>query len=65
MAKERTIVCEYYEYEGKCSKGREGTFHKQCQKCSKYVKKAGARPYRTDERRRRMEKIQRKEKFEY
>lgn len=33
MAKTRERQCIYYEYEGKCSKGREGTFLKQCQIC--------------------------------
>ena len=23
MAKDREVVCKYYEYEGKCKKGRE------------------------------------------
>lgn len=65
MAKERTRQCTYYVCEGQCLKGRDGTFHKQCQICNKYQAKAGARPYRTDDRRRRMEKIQKKERYDY
>ena len=34
--KDREIVCKYYLNEGNCSKGREGTFRKQCQICDKY-----------------------------
>ena len=34
--KDREIVCKYYLNEGNCAKGREGTFRKQCQICSKY-----------------------------
>ena len=33
MAKTRERQCEFYICEGQCSKGREGTFLKQCQIC--------------------------------
>lgn len=59
--KDREIACEYYKYEGCCSKGREGTFRKACQKCDKYVPKRGTRPARTDNRRKKLENIDRRE----
>ena len=65
MAKTREIVCEYYICQGKCSKGREGTFYGSCQICNKYAPKKGAKPNRTDTRRKKMERIERKEKYDY
>ena len=46
--KDREIVCLFYNYEGNCSKGREGTFNHKCQTCDKYTPKPGARPRRKD-----------------
>ena len=63
--KDREIVCIHYEYEGKCSKGREGTFLKQCQICDKYRAKPGAAPRRTDNRRKKLDKINKKEAKEW
>lgn len=59
----REIVCEYYEYEGKCTKGREGTFRGKCQTCNKYNPKKGVGPARTDNRRRKLDKIMKKERW--
>ena len=61
MAKVRERVCKFYEYEGKCSKGREGTFYNKCQTCDKYNPKRGAKPNRVDNRRKKMEKILKKD----
>ena len=61
MAKVRERVCKFYEYEGKCSKGREGTFYSKCQTCDKYNPKQGAKPKRVDNRRKKMEKILKKD----
>lgn len=63
MAKTREIVCEYYEYEGSCTKGREGTFYGKCQTCDKYNPKQGAKPNRVDNRRKKLDKIMRKERY--
>ena len=46
MAKDRERVCQYYECEGKCKKGRAGTFRDACQTCNKYNALKGARPKR-------------------
>lgn len=40
MATERTIPCEYYLCEGSCARGREGSFHHSCQKCTMYSPRA-------------------------
>jgi hypothetical protein len=61
--KDREIACQFYIYEGNCSKGREGTFRKQCQTCKKYVPVKGGRPARTDTRAKRLARIERKEVY--
>ena len=58
MSKDREIACESYVYEGCCKKGREGTFRKACQTCSKYRPIKGGRPARPNLKR------EKKEKFE-
>lgn len=63
--KTREIQCEFYEYEGKCSKGKEGTFYKHCQTCSTYCAKKGGHPARTDKRKEKREKINKKELRDY
>ena len=65
MARTRERQCEFYICEGQCSKGREGTFLKQCQTCNKYRAKAGAPPRRTDNRKQKMNKIQKREMRNY
>ena len=65
MAKTRERQCEFYICEGQCSKGREGTFLKKCQTCNQYRAKAGAAPRRTDNRKQKMNKIQKREMRNY
>ena len=65
MARTRERQCEFYICEGQFSKGREGTFLKQCQTCNKYRAKAGAAPRRTDNRKQKMNKIQKREMRNY
>lgn len=65
MAKDRERVCQYYECEGKCTKGRAGTFRDACQTCNKYNALKGARPRRTDNRKKKLEKISKKERWDY
>lgn len=42
--KDRNVICEYYNFEGNCSKGKEGTFLRACQKCRLYKAKGGYAP---------------------
>lgn len=58
--KDREIVCQFYICEHECSKGREGTFRKACQHCTKYRPKRGTRPARVDKRRQKMDKMLKK-----
>ena len=57
MAKDREVVCKYYECEGKCKKGRKGTFRYYCQKCNKYDPIKGREPARKNLRRAKLEKL--------
>ena len=59
--KDREIVCESYVCEGTCSKGREGTFRKSCQTCNKYRPIKGGKLARVDNRRKKLDKIDKKE----
>lgn len=54
--KDREIACEFYICEGSCSKGREGTFRKACQTCSKYRPMKGGRPARRNLKKEKREK---------
>ena len=42
--KDRNVICEHYNYEGNCLKGKEGTFLRACQKCRSYKAKKGYAP---------------------
>ena len=63
--KTREIQCKFYEYEGKCLKGRKGTFRKACQHCSLYTLLKGGKPARVDNRRRKLEKYSKHERNDY
>ena len=64
MSKTREIACIHYICEGECDLGKEGTFRKQCQVCRSYKKKPGGKPARTDNRRQKLDRINRKEKWD-
>lgn len=63
MAKTREIQCIHYICEGNCDLGKEGTFRHQCQTCKTYKKKPGGKLARTDNRRQKLDRIQRKERY--
>ena len=63
MAKTREIQCIYYVCEGNCDLGKEGTFRKHCQTYKTYKKLPGGNPARTDNRRQKMDRIMRKERY--
>lgn len=63
MAKDREIPCIHYLNEGNCDLGKEGTFRKHCQTCKTYRKKPGANPARKDNRRQKLDRINRKEGY--
>lgn len=59
--KTREIACEFYMYEGCCSKGRDGIFRGQCQTCNKYSAKKGSAPARPNLKRKKLEDARRRE----
>ena len=63
MAKTREIACIHNVCNGKCDLGKEADFYGHCQTCPTYKKKPGGKPARTDNRRQKMDRILRKEKY--
>ena len=61
MAKVREKPCKFYICEKNCSKGREGTFYHKCQTCNLYIPLAGSKPARTDKRKEKNNKRNKKE----
>lgn len=63
MAKEREIACQYYTYEGgPCGKRNiNANFRGSCQICKKYAPLKGGKPARTDNRKKKKERIFKKE----
>lgn len=62
--KERLIQCQHYICEGKCDiKDKQCRFWKEMQICPTYKKKKGCKPARTDNRKKKMERIMKKEKW--
>ena len=61
IMKNREIACLHYKAEGNCDLGKEGTFYAACQHCKNYRKLPGGKPARTDNRRRKMDKINKRE----
>jgi hypothetical protein len=65
MSKTREIACFFYQYEGCCAKGREGTFYKQCQHCDEYSPVRGGKPARENLKAKKLDKIIKKEKSQW
>lgn len=63
MAKTREIACIHYVCNGKCDLGKEADFYGHCQTCKTYRAKPGGKSARTDNRRQKMDRILRKEKY--
>lgn len=65
--RDREIICKYYTCAGGlCNKrGISVYFNNECQKCKYYIKKPGAAPRRTDNRRKKLDKINKKEAKEW
>lgn len=63
MAKTREIACIHYVCNGKCDLDKEADFYGHCQTCKTYRAKPGGKPARTDNRRQKMDRILRKEKY--
>lgn len=65
MAKDREVACKYYIAEYQCFKMREGSFHDYCQRCDAYEPIPGGRPARTDNRKKKRDKISKREMREW
>lgn len=63
MAKTREIACQHYKCEKNCDLGKEAEFYGLCQTCPTYKKLAGGKPARVDTRRKKLDKIWKKEKY--
>lgn len=60
--KDRVLPCKHYACEYTCLLGKEATFYRHCQICKSYDPKPGSQPARTDTRRQKKERIERKER---
>ena len=65
MAKTREIVCINYICAHKCKLGKDADFYGLCQTCNKYYPLKGAKPARTDNRKRKLEKIKKRDLKDY
>lgn len=65
MAKVREICCIHYKAKGECDLGKKAEFYGLCQTCPSYKKKPGAKPARTDNRRRKLEKYRKHDREDY
>lgn len=63
MAKTREVACIHYVCEKNCDLGKDATFYRHCQTCSTYKAVPGGKPNRTDNRRQKLDRIARKEKY--
>lgn len=61
MAKTREVVCIHYINRGGCELGKDAEFYGLCQTCPAYKKKPGAKPARTDNRKKKLDRINKKE----
>ena len=61
MAKTREQACIHYVCEHNCDLGKDATFYGLCQTCATYKAKKGSAPARTDNRRKKLDKILKRE----
>lgn len=64
MAKTREIPCIHYQCAHSCDLGKDAVFYGLCQTCPQYKKKPGAKPARVDNRKKKMEKINKRERYD-
>lgn len=62
MAKTREIPCIHYVCHGNCDLGKDAEFYGLCQTCPTYKAKRGAAPARVDNRRKKLEKIRKRDR---
>lgn len=64
MAKTKEIVCIHYINKGNCDLGKDAEMYGLCQTCPQYKKKPGSKPARVNTKKKKLEKIKRKESYE-
>ena len=64
MGRVREIACIHYKCHGECDLGKEADFYGHCQTCKTYKKLPGGKLARVDNRRKKMDKIMKKEKWQ-
>ena len=64
MAKTREVVCLHYISKGNCDLGKNAEFYGLCQTCPSYKKKPGSKPARVDNRKKKLDKILKQEKYD-
>lgn len=62
--KTREIACIHYINEGTCALGKKCEFYGHCQTCKTYKKTPGGKPARTDTRKQRLARLEKKTKYE-
>ena len=62
--KTREIACQHYIHEHNCDLGKEAEFYGHCQICKTYSAKKGGKAARTDNRKQKLDRIMRKEKWD-
>ena len=62
--KTREIACQHYIHEHNCDLGKEAEFCGHCQTCKTYSAKRGGKAARTDNRKQKLDRIMRKEKWD-
>lgn len=62
--RDREILCSNYINEHNCALGKDAEFRGLCQTCPSYKKAVGRKPARTDNRKKKLNKIFKKEKWD-
>lgn len=63
--KTREIACQHYKCHGSCVLGKDADFYGHCQTCKNYKPIKGGKPARVDNRKKKLDKIQKKERYDY
>jgi hypothetical protein len=63
MAKDRNILCIHYIRAGVCDLGKECHAYNEMQKCNKYKKDEKRKPFRVNNKKQKLDKIRRNEKW--
>lgn len=61
MGRTREIICIHYVNKGTCDLGKKAEMYGLCQTCPSYKKKPGAKPARVDNRRKKLDRINKRE----